>query len=79
MDRYTFKYRRIGRLFFKSIKNCYGHTYDQAMDKMEIHSPNGILVLAKWAEYDLKLDRDFIDMQKQKAEEESGQKIAFKR
>ena len=72
---YTFKYKRLGKLFWKSIK-VDGHNYTLDTDRMDLFLPDGsIHSLPKWGECEVKLGADWILATKKAAEKDAGQHI----
>lgn len=70
---YKFKYKRF--FFYKTIKNVKGHAFDLDSDRMDIFTIDGIISIGNWSKYDMKLGSDFLLVQKNDMEQESGTSV----
>lgn len=70
---YKFFYKKK---FFWKVITAIGHNYSSDQDRMDVYLPGGgIISIAKWSFYDLKLGGDWYLAVTKKMQQESSQPI----
>jgi len=73
--KYKFKYKKSGKLFWKS-RTVVGHGYDKEQDKMCLFSEDGSLEeICEWKKHSVKLGTDWVLATKKQMEKETGTNI----